>query len=448
MARTLQQIQDDMKQNIIAVDPSMDVDKSPIWNIMIQPVADELYKTELTIDEIVQLLSFDLENIETEQLDNLANNFGVPRKPRTSSRGSVLFYAYSAPDTDIAIPVGTVCGTTDGEVLFQVTKRRSLRANTSFYNPVSKRYEINVPVESISVNVDGSVPPYRVNNIIISIEGIDGCNNAKAITGGYDEETDEELALRVREALLASLSDSGGWIIRQLRDYDEIFTTVLVPSNDSDWDLRSITQPTLDVFIDGDISINESYIYNALGGENYVILDLAPVLSIEKVLLNGEPINSWELQRSGIIGSSFENAIIKLGLVLAIADVVEVQYTFNSIIVTTQDQLKNGLYGTNIITRSMLDYPLYMEYTVSAMGGYDINIIVENIYISSQDWILQKLTSRLFSSIDLKEYIKSNIAGISTLTATISSDDQYYIVKSKKGYKPSILDADISVNTF
>ena len=448
MSRSKQQIIDTLKANIIAIDPSLDVDKGPIWNIMIQPVSEELYKLELSTDEIIQLLSFDFDNITTESLETLGKNFGVYRKPRTPSRGSVIFYSYSSPTTDIQIPTGTVCSTSDNEILFQTTTMMYLRANTSFYNPVSKRYEILIPVESINSNVESSVPPYRVNTLQIAVNGIDGCNNIKAISGGYDEETDQDYALRIQEALLASLSDSGGWILRQLGDFEDIFTTQLVPSNDPDFELRSIIKPTLDVFIDGDISVDDVFVYTAIGGETQLNLNLVPIMGVNKVLLNGNPITTWEVVKTGILGSLDEVVTVTLGITLNTSDIIEIQYDFNSLVVQAQDAVQDGLFGTDIVVRNMLDYPLSIEIQASVLSAFSSNEIIDNIYIYSQQWVLENLTTRLFSSISLSEYLKSNIPGISSLKSIVFSEDQYYMVNIKKGFKPSITSNSIVVDIY
>lgn len=61
--------------------------------------------------------------------------------------------------------------------------------------------EADIVVQAVNAGINGNVPPDTVTQIPITITGINKCTNKEAFTGGYREESDEELRIRYYDDL-------------------------------------------------------------------------------------------------------------------------------------------------------------------------------------------------------------------------------------------------------
>jgi hypothetical protein len=163
--------------------------------------------TEQDLDDLgvdPERVDLDLLNsfIESSDLDALAKRYSTIRDPGTFATGTVTFQTSA---DEVRIPNGTVVGTqpdADGEYLafFTTTEVVSPQGNTS----------VDVDVEAAERGTDYNVGAGTITFLPQSVPGVGGdppVNNAQATTGGEDEETDEELRERAKEALLGT---SGG----------------------------------------------------------------------------------------------------------------------------------------------------------------------------------------------------------------------------------------------
>lgn len=135
-----------------------------------------------------------------------ASNFGIFRRAGRSSQGEVTFYTSTRPVRTIQLPLGTTVS--GGSQTFRTTRAASIPLNqlASYYDPVSGRYQVNVPVKAGVVGSAGNVGAGQIRRVTSTISGISVLNSA-AMFGGDDEETNRQLIERARNRL-ASV-DSG-----------------------------------------------------------------------------------------------------------------------------------------------------------------------------------------------------------------------------------------------
>lgn len=135
-----------------------------------------------------------------------ASNFGVFRRSGKSARGEVTFWTKSRPTRTIPIPLGTIVQ--GGSQQFVTTRTASLPLNqlASFFDPVSGRYQVTVPVRAVAAGTAGIVAAGQIRRIVSSVTGLSVINSA-ATFGGEDVETNRSLVERARRKL-ASV-DSG-----------------------------------------------------------------------------------------------------------------------------------------------------------------------------------------------------------------------------------------------
>lgn len=161
--------------------------------------------------------------LEQEIPNSAYDSFGFARLAATKATGTVTFGRSTAADQDYVIPAGTIVSTTD-LVTFQTIAEVTLATG------------LMTVQAGIIASVAGAAGNVKAQAIVVlnsALLGIETVSNALALTGGTDEETDEDRAERFRifiEALprttvggqrggvlTAQLVDSAGTIIERVR---------------------------------------------------------------------------------------------------------------------------------------------------------------------------------------------------------------------------------------
>jgi len=134
-----------------------------------------------------------------DDLDNLVELVGVTRTPAVKSAGVVTFFAQPAPTSNIVIPAGTQVSTQPSEsgarIVFITTAESTLLLATT---------SVDVAIEAQTAGLEGNVDANKVTYLVDSIFGITSLNNALAVSGGSNQETDDALRLRAKGAVEVS----------------------------------------------------------------------------------------------------------------------------------------------------------------------------------------------------------------------------------------------------
>jgi len=138
--------------------------------------------------------------------DAYASNFGVVRRSSTYAQGEVTFFTTSRPTASIVIGLGTLVS--GGGQQFATTRSASIALSqlASYYNPVSGRYQVTVPVRAVTPGSSGNVGSGQVRTVVTRIPSVSVTNSA-AMFGGSGAESNLTLTERVLNTL-ASV-DSG-----------------------------------------------------------------------------------------------------------------------------------------------------------------------------------------------------------------------------------------------
>ncbi len=129
-----------------------------------------------------------------EYLDMHAQQRGLTRKSGTKAYGDVTFYVSEVVSYDIEIPQGTVCAAMGTEaVRFATVEDVTLRAGNQ---------GATCDVQAVTEGADGNVAVGEITVLVTPIAGISSIKNEFMLTGGSDEETDEELRARLIESFI------------------------------------------------------------------------------------------------------------------------------------------------------------------------------------------------------------------------------------------------------
>jgi uncharacterized phage protein gp47/JayE len=164
------------------------------------PVEDSTYKQQLKQAYFFENDS-DVQELIDDSFESLAANYGKIRQAATKSSTKVVFFASTSPTTDVTVPLGeeisTVPTETQAAIKFKTLSSGTMEVDQidSYYNPVTQRYELTIPIEAVEPGAIGNV---NANTIInTNIAGL-SVTNPESAFGGEDEESNADLADRAQ----------------------------------------------------------------------------------------------------------------------------------------------------------------------------------------------------------------------------------------------------------
>lgn len=125
-----------------------------------------------------------------EYLDRHAQMRDIRRNVATRASGKLRFGVTTAISGDLSIKSGTVCMTKDG-VRFATTADAVLAGGT---------LSVDVPATALEPGRKGNVAANTVTIMAAMPVGVKACTNPEAFSGGEDEESDEDLRLRLLDS--------------------------------------------------------------------------------------------------------------------------------------------------------------------------------------------------------------------------------------------------------
>lgn len=164
--------------------------------------------SDIYIQMVNVLSSFSIDKASGEELTFRALDYGISRRKATRATGEVRFYIDSSVvdnngilQVDILIPEGTIvevpATTFQDAIKYRTIERAEVQSGSSVLND-GNGYYIAILVECLKEGKVGNIPPNKITTLVGSIPYIVSVNNPFSITGGLDEETDEELRLRIK----------------------------------------------------------------------------------------------------------------------------------------------------------------------------------------------------------------------------------------------------------
>ena len=134
-----------------------------------------------------------LQTLIDQCFERLASNLGIQRRQGTRARGEVTFFTSSVPTFDLAIGRGDIVSS--GTVGFRTVQSAVIASDSSanYYNPLTRRYEIRVLVESLEVGSENNVSANKITQG--APLGLRVTNDAPSF-GGLDRESNRDLTSR------------------------------------------------------------------------------------------------------------------------------------------------------------------------------------------------------------------------------------------------------------
>lgn len=272
------------------------------------PVASSTYKSNLKTalssnsDSAVQALI-------DSAFDNLGANIGIPRPEATYSTVNQLFYVNSRPTRDVIVSQGSIVRSSSDVLAprFIARSQATIYAATAdtFYNPITRRYEIYVPMVAEVPGAVGNVSAGTLDTVDTGAINLQTINLENGV-GGRDRASNLELAeLGIRAYSSVDTGTKNGYLSQTLQVPGVLDATVIPSGHPYMWrdyslDKKEHLGGKVDIYVKGVIerTVNETFAFSYTLGRNVVfkVLDvnnlvfraldsrLSPDNSIEEML--------------------------------------------------------------------------------------------------------------------------------------------------------------------
>ena len=228
VVREFETMVDDTLQRIVSANIGItNINRGSVIRTIIESLLAEIDIQNYSVDQIYKAM-----NIDTaigEDLENIVAILGVTRKHATYAEGTVVFGRSDEYATDIAIQYAQIVSTkqntntTDGSTveLMVIDDDAKLPAGD---------LEVIVNVRAMEPGVI-YLPANTITIMNTPIIGIEYVTNVIEFSGGSDEETDDELRLRAKQAL-AGLGKGTTTAIRSaILDIDGVVDAIMLDLN-------------------------------------------------------------------------------------------------------------------------------------------------------------------------------------------------------------------------
>ena len=330
-------------------------------------------------------------DITDSDIESFCANYEVWRVQASYSTGILTYYTYTAPTKDVLINAGSVISTASTPVyLFTVDSTLSipLENMASYFNGAVGRWEFSV---SITASVAGSscrAGAGAVSVMVTSIEGIQGCVNNSAISGGADAETNESMLNRVSGVFRSRGLHNDLGVKSFVDNYTESYIVgagdVLMLRDNGHGGCTDVYIRKMVLVSNIDTVVINKDAFDDIG--NYytatsITLSKPPVKSISSVSINGTVINTTEytLKTDTGVYAKSTKAYDKIelsptGTILTFkdTDVVEISYIYDSYPYTVAEYLNtstNKYRGRDYLVREMSPGGIKIELLLQPNGG-------------------------------------------------------------------------------
>ena len=273
------------------------VSKLQSLDLILEILADETYLEELGL-----ILGKSLEQIQleiTDHLDKIASSYQVTRRAATFAEGSAWFGRKNLPEADYTITVGSIASTIDNR-LYSVTEERIMyqALGTQYYDPEMNLYLIEVPIKAQSSGSIGNASAYSINKLVTAISGITHVLNKEDVSGGLDEETDEELVDRIKEVFIGNNLSTKTGLRRLVMDDFDISDCYVVSAGDPEMIRDNGFGGCNDIYIQKKSVVEKTWIdlvYNGI--DDYTYIPDTVLKPIENITLIDIPSGSYTFEK-------------------------------------------------------------------------------------------------------------------------------------------------------
>ena len=409
MQKSKEQIIKEVQSNLETLSPQIqvDADNGPFYYLAARAVAQPLADENARAERLTQLASFNFPAVATaDEVSAALRSFGATAPRGGFVRGVALFLTSRRPIGTEAFYVreGDIVGTaTSGGVLFAAVETRALTANNAdkFYNPATRRYELPVRVQALSVGVQGRIAATTLRIIRSGAGDFEAVTNVARFRGGASAAT-QASAYAAMQAKLPGLDRfSKGGLINQVLQYDAdnvlacaMTTSASYPSlfyripDGPSVDLWVLSSPVEETRIESTIV--------ATATQSVFPLTFGPAIGLITVTVNGASVvASLEVDDSLAVGRSTREASkVVLETPAVFGDIVDISYSYDVLIDGIQKAIQGNrtaatgdIFGCDVLVRYARTLNVTYEIRGTALAGFDPSTVAAEVDAVASDYI-------------------------------------------------------------
>jgi len=439
IARSLDVIVDSMQETHTDVDPTIDIQKGPI-SVLLYTVAAELTRVESNTAYLSSIYQLENANeLQDEDLINLARNYGLDTDSGTEATVIVTFYKISRPlEGEVySADAGTIVSTSDNRLSYTLSTYVEMDGDSPdiYYNSTTQRYEISVSARAVATGTDYNVPIGTIVSIVSDLQDFEGVVNNSDATGGQDPLDAFQIRNQIWDSIQGLAADSTGRIIKTVGD--------LNPNGFDDIALVASTQYGLfrrlaslngrqgyDVYLITDSFVQDIQVDVALGGETFINLERTPALGVERVTVDGTPVSYYFQQDldAAVYGSKKARDKVILDTPLQPAQTYEINYYYFDLVYEAGAifEYEVAPFDVDILVRRAVPVPVYVSAILTTSSDTDKNAVIADIRSLTADFLRNPISptsggSSFITTLDPASYedlVKSVITGVSTFRVT------------------------------
>lgn len=391
MGTTADLIADALIADIQSANPTVDVVKGPVYDLLLAPVPPVLADVSDAVASLSNIyspvVSGDSDNAAI--VDTLGTAFKVPQPTGTQCRASIVFYFTSLPLDSISIPAGTAVATTDRTVIYTTeTAILNITANTvaQFYNATTSRYEITIDAVASTAGSAQSVPANRLTSLLSKIDGIDGVYNPAASTVGVDAGDTAAYLTQIQERFIGMDSGSFSYQLQQIASSYPNAVVDFVLSTDYGSFRRVLRGDGADCVIRDPDPATATDVFSAAEGTTSTrgivfTLRTQPVIadSVDLVYVNGVALGNenYSIEYDDDVSTRWSTAAttcVRITSSLKITDTVTIRYSYCQACVGVQNNVfgtasGTDFFGVNTLVRLAEQVQIVVALSVRAASG-------------------------------------------------------------------------------
>lgn len=394
MSKSINDIKQDMVGNIVISYPNLVTSEgSPVDDIIINPVAQEISKEYDDLDIIAQNQS--ILTATSQGIDILLQNIGLIRKSSTTSIGFITFFVSTMPTFDITIPVNTTISTVPSNstpgVQFLTTQNATMYLSivSQYFNSITNKYEITTPIESINGGSANNVGPSTITTIITSIAGIDGCYNLNSTLNGSDTESDIQAITRYNTKWSGGGLGVIGGILSTVFASPYVLDALVIGNGNTGREEFG----AIDIYVKGLLPLQQTDIYNPIPGTHIpnITFSKQPVtlngiLSVMSSGMGAITASYYTLTKdTGIYAGSGEGVDSLVWNIMLSGDTygtIFITYVYNNLITELQNIFNNptqNIVEVSILVKEAVEIPIDLTFTLKIFTGYDIPTVQSDV---------------------------------------------------------------------
>ena len=225
MARTQDQIEEAIRDDIREIDNRLDLKVGPLWDYLIAPVPPQLAVVEAEVEVLKRYYSPNFSSAATpEEARDFATNFGTGPSTGNFATAVVVYYRNTPPPTgrEYTVPIGALVMTYDANLAFKTTQTVTMSGDyaPTYFNASSQRYEIAVTVEAVAPGDTYNIPANHLKRMQPQVPGFDGVQQLTAAKDGTEPEDVNEVSSRVQDKFKGLERNSMGPAVHQTQPAD------------------------------------------------------------------------------------------------------------------------------------------------------------------------------------------------------------------------------------